>query len=154
MKRFANLVTLLDQTTKTNSKLQALVDYLDSAPSEDKVWAVALLGGKRPRRTVNTTLLAQWAAKDARIPEWLFGESYHIVGDLAETISLILPQGGNTSSMSLSGAMDRLAALGSVDDLKKEKSIRSMWTKMASAERFVMAKLITGGFRLRRPIRL
>src|SRR5690606_4100301 len=46
---------------------------------------------RRPKRPVNTPLLRLWATEISGIPLWLFEESYHIVGDLAETIALILP---------------------------------------------------------------
>jgi DNA ligase-1 len=91
MKDFAQLFTRLDQTNSTNAKVDALVDYFDEAAEKDKLWTMALLSHRRPRRTVNTTLLRTWAAESAGINLWLFEDSYHVVGDLAETITLLLP---------------------------------------------------------------
>ena len=91
MKNFANLFTALDQTTKTLAKVDALIHYFQIADDKDKVWAIALLSHRRPKRTVNTNFLRDWAAELSGIPIWLFEESYHVVGDLAETITLILP---------------------------------------------------------------
>ena len=87
MKAFSELFTKLDSTTKTNDKVLALKNYFDIAEDEDKVWAIALLSHKRPRRTVNTRLLREWASDSAGLPHWLFEESYHVVGDLAETMA-------------------------------------------------------------------
>src|SRR5829696_2002484 len=95
MTLFARLVTTLGNTTKTNEKLQALVDYFSVADSRDKVWVIALFTGRKPKRAVNSTLLATWAMEVAGLPGWLFGESYHTVGDLAETIALLLPEKGS-----------------------------------------------------------
>ena len=53
MKHFTNLFTELDQTTKTLGKIKALIAYFESAPEEDKLWAIALLSDRRPKRTVN-----------------------------------------------------------------------------------------------------
>src|ERR671921_231537 len=91
MQRFAELVRILGTSTKTNDKLKALVEYFASADDKDKVWVIALFSGRKPRRAVNTTQLITWCIEVAGIPGWLFGESYHTVGDLAETIALLLP---------------------------------------------------------------
>ena len=91
MKHFAALVMALDQTTKTNERVRALADYFDRVSDRDKLWTIAILSHRRPKRTVTTTLLRSWAAEKAGLPLWLFEESYHIVGDLAETIALLLP---------------------------------------------------------------
>ena len=87
MKDFAILIKALDSTNKTTVKVQALTDYFLNANDADKVWAIAILSHRRPPRPVNTTLLRAWASELAKIPLWLFEESYHIVGDLAETDS-------------------------------------------------------------------
>jgi DNA ligase 1 len=70
---------------------QRLVAYLRQAPAADAAWAVYFLIGRRPRRTMSARKLAVWAAEAAGISEWLFEASYHQVGDLAETIALLLP---------------------------------------------------------------
>ena len=95
--RFADLVTLLGTSTKTNDKLRVLVNYFETAADKDKVWVIALFTGRKPRRVINTKLLAEWCVEIADLPGWLFGESYHTVGDLAETISLLLPDLDGTS---------------------------------------------------------
>ena len=107
MKRFARLFAELDQTTKTNAKVAALAEYFREAGESDKLWTIALLSHKRPRRTVTTTLLREWSAEAAGIPDWLFEESYPIVGDLAETIALILPPGEADGKPNLIGLLLR-----------------------------------------------
>ncbi|MEJ7681913.1 MAG: hypothetical protein WKG06_29495 [Segetibacter sp.] len=93
---FADLVKVLGTSTKTNDKLEALSHYFATADDQDKVWVIALFSGRKPRRAVNTTQLITWCIEVAELPGWLFGESYHTVGDLAETIALLLPE--NVSS--------------------------------------------------------
>ena len=109
MKTFAALFRALDETTATTARLAALESYFRSAPDADRVWTVALLSGRRPRRAATTTELRQWAAEAAGVPDWLFGESYALAGDLAETIALILPPG--QPSATSTGLADTLAAL-------------------------------------------
>src|SRR5690606_40628954 len=91
MKNFAQLIKKLDSTNKTNEKVAALTEYFQNANEADKLWTIAILSHRRPKRPVNTTLLRLWATEISGIPQWLFEESYHIVGDLAETIALIIP---------------------------------------------------------------
>ena len=91
MIRFANLYQQLDSTTKTSEKVEALVEYFASADAGDAAWATFFLAGNRLKKLVPTKRLRQWAAEEAKIPTWLFEESYHSVGDLAETISLLIP---------------------------------------------------------------
>ncbi len=148
MKNFANLYTELDQTTKTLGKVDALVQYLESAKEDDKLWAVALLSHRRPKRTVNTNLLRLWAAEEGQVPLWLFEESYHVVGDLAETISLILPQAELKSDESLAFWINFIRSLESLSIEEKKARIIWSWQRLDDVERFVFNKLITGSFRV------
>ena len=75
MKKFAQLFRALDQTTKTNAKIKALVDYFNYSENPDKVWAIALFSQRRPKRTVTTTQLREWSAEAGDLPLWLFEES-------------------------------------------------------------------------------
>ena len=102
MKDFATLFMAVDQTTKTTQKVAALAKYFATASDTDRVWCIALFSGRRPKRTLTTPYLRGWAAELAGIPDWLFDESYPIVGDLAETIALILPPPTRDSDRSLS----------------------------------------------------
>ena len=95
MKFFAKLFLKLDRTNKTNDKVELLKNYFLTAADKDKIWALALFTGRRPSFKINSTQMQQWAAAEAQIPDWLFRESYNSVGDLGETISLILPQNKN-----------------------------------------------------------
>lgn len=101
MKSFANLYAALDETTKTSAKVAALARYFAVAPAADAAWAVYFLVGRRPRQVVPTRKLAGWAAESAGLSEWLFEECYHAVGDMAETIALILPPPLGSSDLPL-----------------------------------------------------
>src|SRR6056300_1229528 len=101
MKDFIHLFTQLDQTIKTNNKVNALVDYFNSANDSDKLWCIALLSHRRPKGVIKTAQLREWAAEVANIPLWLFEDSYHIVGDLAETLASIHPNTVHNSEKSL-----------------------------------------------------
>ncbi len=148
MKDFADLFAALDQTTKTNAKVGALAAFFETASDTDRLWTIALLSGRRPKRTVQTTQLRAWAAETADLPLWLFEESYAIAGDLAETIALVLPQPSRTSDRSLTDWIDLIRGLGTASDDQKKFAILDAWDHLGGAQRFVFNKLITGGFRM------
>ncbi|GGB09804.1 ATP-dependent DNA ligase [Allosediminivita pacifica] len=148
MKAFADLFTAVDQTTKTTAKTKALADYFKNADDADKLWTIALFSGRRPKRAVNTTQLREWAAERASLPLWLVEESYPIVGDLAETIALILPPAEQHSDEPLSFWINALRALHDVDIDTRKQRILDAWNRQDDTERFLFNKLITGGFRI------
>lgn len=150
MRRFAELAVLLGTSTKTNDRLEALQKYFTEAADGDKVWMIALFSGRRPKRTVNTTQLWEWCREITGLPGWLFEESYHTVGDLAETIALLLPEAAVVTGAgeSLSYYLLRLAKLGKEEEHVKKAFVQKCWASMNRDERFVFNKLITGGFRI------
>ncbi|MBN2906806.1 MAG: ATP-dependent DNA ligase [Rhodobacteraceae bacterium] len=148
MNRFAALFAALDRTTRITPKIDALAAYFRDAPQADRLWTVALLSGRRPRRAISTTKLREWAAEHAGLPLWLFEECYPVVGDLAETIALVLPPPTRQSDTSLSDWMAEIAALGALDDTARKARILAAWDSLDTPQRFLFNKLITGGFRV------
>ncbi|QNL23101.1 ATP-dependent DNA ligase [Hyphobacterium sp. CCMP332] len=148
MKDFAKLISKLDETTKTNVRVNALADFFNSAKDEDKVWTIALLSGRRPKRAVKTNMIRTWASEEANIPYWLFEESYHIVGDLAETIALLLPEPIRKSHKSLSQRLTDLIQIREKEEADKKEYLKKTWSELNREERFVFNKLLTGGFRI------
>ncbi|NOT76045.1 MAG: ATP-dependent DNA ligase [Cyclobacteriaceae bacterium] len=148
MKKFANLFQQIDRTTKTNEKVELLKAYFLSASDEDKIWALALFTGRRPSTNIKSGQLTEWALEMAGIPLWLYRESYNSVGDMAETISLLLPVSTSSSSKSLNDWFQDLAKLkGTSDELKKE-FITNAWRQLSPFEIFVFNKLMMGSFRI------
>jgi DNA ligase-1 len=148
MKAFTQLYSGLDSTTKTNEKIGVMMDYFQQADADSAIWAVALLTGRRPKRPIRTSDLKTWATGLAGIPVWLFEESYHVVGDLAETISLLVPTKGGSSEKTLSTVMREIVALAPQPDEEKKRWLYSYWNNMSREELFVFNKLITGSFRV------
>lgn len=148
MKDFAALFTRVDQTTKTTVKVAAMADYFRTASDDDKLWTIALFSGRRPKRVITTTALREWAAERAGLPLWLFEECYPIVGDLAETISLILPPATGVEDRPLSAWINELKHLSTLDDDARKAGILHAWSILPQIERFLFTKLLTGGFRI------
>src|SRR4051812_49224193 len=120
MKAFTDLYSVLDQTTKTNAKVDAMAAYFSKVDAANATWAIALLTGRRPKRPIRSSDLKLWAMELAEIPAWLFEESYAVAGDLAETISLLIPLGKKNSDLALSTLMaDILKITNGTDEAKK-----------------------------------
>src|SRR6476620_2000442 len=149
MKRFARLFSEIDETTRTNEKGAAMSRYFSEAKPEDAAWAVYFLMGLRPKRLVPVRRLASWAMEESGISDWLFEESYHAVGDLAETIALLLPDSTASSDEPLhSWVENRLLAIGKVSEEDQRQIVLDAWRSLGGVERFVWNKLITGSFRV------
>ncbi len=148
MKDFATLFTSIDESTKTTVKVAALADYFRTATPQDRLWTIALFTGRRPKRTITATRLREWAAEVSGLPDWLFEESYSIVGDLAETISLVLPPASKDADHSLTHWIDYIKTLSNRDDDARKAGILSAWDSLPNTERFLFTKLLTGGFRI------
>ena len=158
MRRFTRLFTELDRTSRSSEKVEALRRYFVEAGPADAAWALALLSGRRGRRPVSTAHLRNWVAREADLPLWMVEECYDVVGDLAETLALLLPDPPR-SDRSAAGAADSGPALHEVledwvlplagqDPEEQERRVRDAWRHLEGAERFLYHKFLTGGFRV------
>jgi DNA ligase-1 len=152
MRLFATLVHELGTHTKTNEKLDALVNYFSSASDKDKVWMIALFSGRRPRRTISPARLSEWCSELVGLPLWLFAESYHTVGDLSETIALLIPDDPKilikSPSRSLSWYVEKFLELEKSDESEKKNFIINSWKELNNKEKFVFNKLLSSTFRV------
>ena len=149
MKAFADLYARLDATTSSNAKLAALQDYFRVASHADAAWAVFFLAGGRPRQLVPTKLLRELAIQASGLSEWLFEESYQAVGDLAETISLLLPQSESRSTEGLATWVeDKLLPLRGVPPGELVPRLLPLLNQLDRRSQLVCIKLITGSFRV------
>jgi DNA ligase-1 len=149
MKRFAALFEALDASTRTRVKTDALAAYFREAHAEDAAWAAWFLTGHRPRQAVPSKRLHLWAAEAAGIPLWLFEECFDNVGDLAETIALVLPPPAHASDLALHEWIEsRLLPLRELSEAEQKARLLGYWDQLGGTARFVFMKLITGNFRV------
>src|ERR1700682_5289181 len=149
MKQFAELVGSLGTRSKTNDKMDALVDYFEQADDRDKVWVIAIFSGRKPKRVVSSSFLMEICIEITGYPSWLFEECYHTVGDLGETLSLLVPEGETeVSGFPLHYYLEKLLGLSKAGDEQKKNFIHESWKGMSRNEMFVFNKLITGNFRI------
>jgi DNA ligase 1 len=149
VKLFSHLFAELDATTSTNAKVEALQRYFEQAPARDAAWAVYFLAGGKPRQVVSMSTLALLACDVAGIQPWLFDECYQAVGDLAETISHILPREGEPTDVGLAEWIEgRLLPLRGLPDDEIARRMKSYWYELDAQGRFLLTKLVGGGFRV------
>jgi DNA ligase-1 len=149
MKHFARLFTELDTTTSTNAKVEALRRYFERTPARDAAWAVYFLAGGKPRQVVKTATLRALACEAAGISDWLFEECYQAVGDLAETIAHILPFEFAESDLGLADWVEeRLLPLRGLPEEEVALRVRGYWRELDPQGRFLLIKLVGGGFRV------
>lgn len=147
MRRAAQLFEELDVTTSTNAKVDALARYFSEADEQDKLWVIALLSGRRPKRPVTSTQLRTWATEISGIPDWLFEASYHVVGDFAETVTHIATL-KKPLVKSLTGWVRYVEDLKDLPDEERAVRVKAAWEGLEEMELFVFNKIITGGFRI------
>lgn len=148
MQRFTALYLSLDSSTSTRHRVQAMQDYFAQVPAEDAAWAVYFLAGGKPRQAVGTRVLRETGARAAGMPDWLFDECYEAVGDLAETLALILPPPVEVSDRPLHHWVDVLDALRAAPVDEKPSQLLAAWQVLDADERFLFNKLITGALRV------
>ena len=150
MREFAALFAQLDETTKTSEKVAAMARYFAGCHPADGAWAVYFLTGRKPRQLVSTKLLKAWCTEVAGIPDWLFVESYHAVGDLAETIALLVPPAKHVAAEAGIAAWveGRLVPLRRLPEAERKAAMLRAWGELTARERFLWNKLITGSLRV------
>jgi len=149
MRRFARLFNQLDASTATGDKVAALVRYFAEAPPADAAWAVYFLCGGKPRQVVPTATLRALACRVAGIDDWLFEACYQAVGDLAETIAHVLPPGTAADDAGLGHWVEqRLLPLRGLAPAEQGERIAAAWRELDADGRFLLTKLIGGGFRV------
>ena len=153
MRAFSELYEELDTTTSTNLKVAAMVRYFTKASAGDAAWAVYILSGRRLKRFIGPALLRRWLVQESALPEWLVEESYATVGDLAETVALLLESSQSVPAvvpdLSLSTWIeDRLLPLREVDEEQQRTAIVEWWRTLPYRECFILNKLLTGELRV------
>ena len=152
MRAFAALYEALDTSTKTNDKLASLKRYFEQADAESAAWATYFLIGNKLKRTVKSGTLRQAAIATSGLQPWLFESSYEVVGDLAETISLlVIDHDGNAPFDDTTlpvWVTQRLAPLALESPERQLELLPQYWSSLPRPERFLLTKLMTGALRV------
>jgi DNA ligase-1 len=147
------LFRALDETTATSRKIEAMAAYFGSAPPADAAWAVYLLSGRRLKRLVPARELRAWTAAATGYPEWLVEETHSAVGDLAETLALLFDGEADATAAADDTPLhvwmgERITGLRRLDADERQARVTAWWRALATDDRFVLNKLMTGSFRV------
>ncbi len=154
MKRFAQLYRELDQSTATLDKRAALIRYFSEAPPRDAAWALYLLSGGKVagarRKIANTRELREWIGQESGLPDWLVDDSYDQVGDLGETLALLLDDPTEAApDIALADWIEqRLLPVANKDVEMRRAVIVGAWRTLRYDERLLFNKLLTGALRV------
>ena len=152
MRRFSELYETLDATTRTNAKVEAMVEYLREAPAEDAAWAVFFLSGQRLKRLISGRTLREWALRYTGLPQWLLADAHAAVGDSAETVTLLVERSehaGPGDPVPLHRWLDeRILPLRALPDERHYAEVTTWWRQLPARDLFVLNKLLTGAFRV------
>ncbi len=150
MKEFSLLYDELDGTTKTNAKIQAIVNYLQMVPDQEKMFAISILIGNKPKRPIKTTTLREWTSVYTGIPLWLFEECYYVVGDLGETISTLVFTDTDIKEdiFTLKSLFEFITQLKEQDPNTQQEILYEHWPKLARTPLYIFNKMLTGSFRI------
>lgn len=149
MKRFLDLYQSLDATTRTNDKIDALVDYFSHVDSSDAAWAAYLLAGKKLGKAISSRRLRDWVSDITGFDAWLVEECYQSVGDLSETLALLLPPPSTVSDPSLHALIEeQLLPMLSADEDEQKRLILAVWNTLDAPSRFLFHKLLSTNFRV------
>ncbi|MEC7274404.1 MAG: ATP-dependent DNA ligase [Verrucomicrobiota bacterium] len=152
MKGFSELYISLDASNRRNDKLAALRSYFSVVPAADGAWEIFFLTGNRLKRPVRMKDFRQWAGMACGQPSWLVDECYDHVGDLAETLALLLAKNKSPTHVEdrpLNKVVEvDIAPLCDMDAREQRERLESIWTKLDGNSCFIFNKLITGGLRV------
>jgi DNA ligase-1 len=149
MRRFTALYLALDATTRTSDKVAALTAYFRAAPPHDAAWAAYFLTGRKLKRVVTTRDIVGAALAATALPPWLFDAGYDAVGDLAETVALVLPPPARADDRPLAEWVEHeIAPLAGLPSPDVQTRLRDAWDRLDRDGRFVFGKLLTGAFRV------
>jgi len=147
MVAFTQLLAALDRSTRASAQVAALENYFRHTPPSDAAWALWFLSGRRPKRALKPNHLRQWAAEVADLPLWLVDECRTHVGNLGETLALLLPPNPSPAPPSLAVLIEqRLLPLAGAPETTQRTLLRSTWAELDTPQRFVWHKLLSGTF--------
>ena len=171
MNQFAQLYQQLDQASGTKAREEALRHYFANVSSAEASWAIYVLAGGKinagKNRLASTTELRAWLSALVQLPDWMVDDCYRQVGDLAETLALLVeaehrhldaPLSNNqeesqwqlpTSDSSLLAWIENfLLPLAHEPVEMRQRAIQTAWLQLSAWPRFVFNKLLTGSLRV------
>ena len=132
-------------------KQQVWADFLqDNSENKSFVGLItSLLKNECPKKIISSKNLKVLALETVGVPHWLLDESKHFVGDMSETIALILAplQTENNIEVSLEEVKEGMKSVQLSEAFEIQEWVVLNWRNMDSREIQIFNKLVTGSFR-------
>ncbi len=152
MDQFAALIDALVYTTSRNAKLRLIDDYLRTAPTQDRGWALAALTGDIDLPAVKSATIRAMA--EQRFDPVLLRLSRDYVGDTAETVALLWAESPGGGAAPVEGAAHRsdladiVGELATMRRAEAPAALAALLDCLPATARFAALKLATGGLRV------
>lgn len=110
------------------------------------------VGGARAR-IAGTAELRRWLVQASGLPDWLVDDSYNHVGDLAETLTLLLDEPDQVQLVQDGDGLahwieQRLLPVANADEDTRRRLVQQAWRRLPQDQRLVFNKLLTGALRV------
>lgn len=152
MQKFAYLCRRLEMTKSTSEKVRIVQVYFEEASPQDAIWALFFLSGKKIKRLITARMLFAWCKEILNLPEWLMDESYAAVGDVSETIALLMASKKREQTsqvLSLSEWIEqRILPLQGKTSQSIKEQILACWQELDLEEMLVLNKILSGSLRI------
>jgi DNA ligase-1 len=150
--RFCQLFDTLHGTNRTEQKVVAIEEYFRHVDDADAAWALWFLTGNKFPRPIRSTDLRRLVGRLAQIPEELVAECHEAVGDLAETMALLVGPSGSPSGSPFQSLVDIIEQvvrpLQGAPLARQTRILTEAWGALSTSQRLLLNKLILGNFRM------
>ncbi len=135
-------------------KAEVFSEFLSESNPSDSAWAIALLLGNRPKRGVLISQLQSWVQDLAQVEDWLWDHCLRAVGDVLETVTLLIPGACSArSSSSLTEWIERgVVGISVLPETAQRELVEALWASQDPSERYLFNRLLTGSFRQSVPL--
>lgn len=144
METFADLLDRLAYTPSRSGKLRLMRDYLAATPDPERGWALAVLTGSLKFRLPVRRILGDLL--QGRVDPVLFALSRDYVGDTAETVALLWPEGSRKADPPSLATI--VAALRGEDPRSLPLLLEDWFGRLDATGRWALLKLLTGALRV------
>ncbi|MBT5377938.1 MAG: ATP-dependent DNA ligase [Opitutae bacterium] len=150
MNHFTQLFQSVDSVSGTNQRIRYLREYFEESKPEDSIWACWFLDGNRVKNLIRLKDLKILVADVCSLPLWLVEDSHEVVGDLAETLSLLLKSfAKGKEPIPLSTVVEKfILPLSSMNVEEKCRTIKDAWARLRPEDLLPYHKLMMGAFRM------
>lgn len=151
MKFFCQFIQALEGTGDSAIQCAHLKEYLSKVGDTDKLWTLALIVNRGPKKLIEKEELKHWAIQHAKIDSWLFEDSLNVTMDFVETCGLILPLPSQPKKVSLTNVIEELISLQFQDFKAKEIKVKAMWDELPIEQKHVYCQLLVGTLKVMKP---